>query len=108
MPPNLGDGPRSLAAALHWRLWPHLPDIHSHVRHRGHLLGQPQSYIFRLYKKTDHTFNLLNVFCSSCASRLCHFPTAVLGEYVAMPHQQRAAVIFYAFGFWLCGISWDL
>ena len=65
------------------------------------------SYIFRLYRKTDHGFNLLNVFFLMCIS-FVPFPTAVLGEYVAVPHQQRAAIIFYAVGFWLCALSWYL
>ena len=51
------------------------------------------TYIFRLYKKTDHAFNLLNVLFLMCIS-FVPLPTAVLGEYISLPHQQRAAVIF--------------
>src|SRR5689334_5357770 len=64
-------------------------------------------YIFKLYKKTDHVFNLLNVFFLMCISFL-PFPTAVLGDYVNNPQEQHTAVRLYAFGLWLPAFSWLL
>ena len=105
VPPGLGDGPRSLAAALR-ALWPHYLTYILTFLTVG-IYWANHSYIFRLYKRTDHTFNLLNVLFLMCIS-FVPLPTAVLGEYIALPHQQRAAVIFYAIGFWLCAFSWFL
>ena len=105
VPQGLGDGPRSLAAALR-ELWPfYLTYILTFVT--VGIYWAHHNYIFRLYKKTDHVFNLLNVFFLMCIS-FVPLPTAVLGEDIALPHQQRAAVIFYAIGFWLCAFSWYL
>ena len=105
VPQGLGDGPRSLAAALR-ALWPfYLTYILTFVT--VGIYWANHNYVFRLYKKTDHLFNLLNVFFLMCIS-FVPLPTAVLGEYIALPHQERAAVIFYAIGFWLCAFSWYL
>src|SRR4249919_3075461 len=38
-------------------------------------------YLFKLYKRTDHWFNLLNVFFLMTISFL-PFPSAILGEYI--------------------------
>lgn len=54
-------------------------------------------YIFRFYAKTDHVFNLLNIFFLMTISFL-PFPTAVLSDYLESPGDERIAVIFYAFG----------
>jgi uncharacterized membrane protein len=64
-------------------------------------------YIFKLYQKTDHLFNLLNVFFLLCISFL-PFPTAVLGEYVDNPQEQHTAVRLYALGLLLPAFSWLL
>jgi len=64
-------------------------------------------FIFNLYKKADHVFNLLNVLFLMCISFL-PFPTAVLGEYLTNMHERQTAVIFYAFGLWLPAITWML
>ena len=98
-------GAPDLAAALR-ALWPYyLTYILTFVT--VGIYWANHSYIFQLYRKTDHGFNLLNVFFLMCIS-FVPLPTAVLGEYVALPHQQRAAIIFYALGFWLCALSWYL
>lgn len=62
-------------------------------------------YIFRLYKKTNHVFNLLNVFFLLCIAFL-PFPTAVLGDYVTDSQHMKAAVILYAVGLFLPAFSW--
>ena len=105
VPPGLGDGPRRLAATLR-ALWPSYLTYILTFATVG-IYWANHSYIFRLYKKTDHLFNLLNVLFLMCIS-FVPLPTAVLGEYVALPHQQRAAVIFYAIGFWAAAFSWYL
>jgi uncharacterized membrane protein len=64
-------------------------------------------YIFRLYQRTDHLFNLLNVFFLLTISFL-PFPTAVLGDYLTDPANQRSAVILYAFAFLLAALAWFL
>jgi uncharacterized membrane protein len=62
-------------------------------------------YIFRLYRRTDHLFNLLNVFFLLCISFL-PFPTAVLGDYMIDAKNRQAAVSLYAFGLFLPAFSW--
>lgn len=62
-------------------------------------------YIFRIYKRTNHAFILLNLFFLGCISFL-PFPTAVLGEFITNEHERGAAVTFYAFVSWLCAIGW--
>lgn len=62
-------------------------------------------YIFRLYKKTNHVFNLLNVFFLLCIAFL-PFPTAVLGDYVTDPLNMQAAVILYGVGLFLPAFAW--
>jgi uncharacterized membrane protein len=64
-------------------------------------------YIFRLYRRTDHVFNLLNVFFLLCISFL-PFPTAVLGDYMTDAANRQTAVSLYAFGFFLAAFAWCL
>ena len=64
-------------------------------------------YIFKIYKRTDHGFNLLNVFFLMCISFL-PLPTAVLGEYVLEENKRQTAVLFYNFGLLLPALSWSL
>lgn len=54
-------------------------------------------YIFRFYTKTNHVFNLLNIFFLMTISFL-PFPTAVISDYLESPGDERAAVMLYAFG----------
>lgn len=64
-------------------------------------------YIFRLYRATDHIFNLLNLFFLMCISFL-PFPAAVLSSRVERPNEAPAAVLFYAFGLLLPAIGFTL
>lgn len=64
-------------------------------------------YLFRLYRKTDHIFNLLNAFLLMCIAFL-PFPTAILGEYVQDAHNQHTAVSLYALGLFLPAFAWLL
>lgn len=62
-------------------------------------------YIFRLYRTTDHGFNLLNVFFLMCISFL-PFPTAVLGEYMTSASNEQSAISLYALGLLLPALAW--
>ncbi len=106
LPPLRGSGGiRSLEAAL-LGLWPsYLAYVLSFL-----MIGiywANHHYIFRLYKRTDHLFNLLNVLFLMCIAFL-PFPTAVLGGLVTDPREQRTAVMFYAFGLLLPAFTWFL
>jgi uncharacterized membrane protein len=61
----------------------------------------------KLFRKTNHVFNLLNVFFLMCISFL-PFPTAVLGDYITDPGQKQTAVTFYTIGIFLPAIGWLL
>jgi uncharacterized membrane protein len=65
------------------------------------------NHIFRLYKRTDHVFLLLNVLFLMCVS-FVPLPTAVLGEYVLNPLERKPAIIFYSFGLFLPAFTWWL
>lgn len=62
-------------------------------------------YIFQFFRRTDHVFNLLNVFFLMCISFL-PFPTAVLGKHVAEPLNRQAAVSLYNLGLLLPAAAW--
>lgn len=62
-------------------------------------------YIFKLYRRTDHTFNMLNVFFLMTIAFL-PYPTAILGEYVMDESHRRTATIFYAIGIYLPALMW--
>lgn len=64
-------------------------------------------YIFKIYQKTDHVFNLLNVFFLMCISFL-PFPTEVLGTHLLERSEQRTVVAFYVFGLLLPAATWFL
>jgi uncharacterized membrane protein len=64
-------------------------------------------YVFKLYKRTDHVFLLLNVLFLMCISFL-PLPTAVLGGYILDEMNQATAVRFYALGLLLPAASWLL
>jgi len=100
-----GSGAVDLAAAL-WAQWPaYMVYVLSFVQIG--IFWANHHYIFRLYQRTDHLFNLLNVFFLLSISFL-PFPTAVLGEYLTDPANQRSAVILYAFAFLLAALAWFL
>lgn len=62
-------------------------------------------YIFKLYKRTDHIFNILNVIFLMTISFL-PFPTAIFGEYITDDVHRKAAVSFYAVGIYLPAVLW--
>jgi uncharacterized membrane protein len=64
-------------------------------------------YVFKLYEKTNHTLNLLNLLFLLCISFL-PFPTAVLGSYMLDEANQTTAAAFYAVGLLLPAASWML
>ncbi|OLP20217.1 DUF1211 domain-containing membrane protein [Leptolyngbya sp. 'hensonii'] len=95
----------SLAASL-WALWPsYFAYIFSFVMIGIYWVNH--HYIFKIYRKTDHGFNLLNVFFLMCISFL-PFPTAVLGSHLLDVDEQRTVVAFYVFGLFLPAFSWFL
>lgn len=64
-------------------------------------------YIFRLYRRTDHVFNLLNLFFLMCISFL-PFPASVLSQRFDHPSEAKTAVFFYAFGLLLPALGFTL
>jgi uncharacterized membrane protein len=62
-------------------------------------------YWFKLYKRTNHVFHLLNILFLMCISFL-PFPTAVLGDYINNAAQKQTAVTFYTIGISLPAVSW--
>jgi uncharacterized membrane protein len=64
-------------------------------------------YIFRIYQRTNHVFNLLNVFFLMCISFL-PFPTEVLGSHLLDVSEQRTTIAFYVFGLFLPTLPWFL
>ena len=64
-------------------------------------------YVFQLYERTNHVFNLLNVLFLMAISFL-PLPTAVLGQYVLNPAERQTAIEFYALGLLLPATGWCL
>jgi uncharacterized membrane protein len=64
-------------------------------------------YLFKLFKRTSHVFNLLNVFFLMTIAFL-PYPTGVLGDYVITAEHAKLAVRFYAFAIWLPAFTWLL
>ena len=64
-------------------------------------------YLYRLYRRTDHIFNLLNVVFLMCISFL-PLPTATLGKYMTDDASRRSAAIFYGLGMFLPAFFWCL
>jgi uncharacterized membrane protein len=64
-------------------------------------------YIFHLYKRTNHVFNLLNLLFLMFISVL-PFPTAVLGQYYRQPDELRTATVLYAVSLLIPAICWFL
>lgn len=64
-------------------------------------------YIFKLYKRTDHVFNIINIFFLMSISFL-PFPSAIFGEYVDDDMQRQGAVTFYAIGIFLPSLIWNI
>lgn len=64
-------------------------------------------YLFKLFKKTDHYFNLLNVFFLMTIA-FFPYPAGILGEYIMEEEHRKAAIMFYTFCIWLPAITWFL
>jgi len=64
-------------------------------------------YLFKLFKRTNHLFNLLNVFFLMTIAFL-PYPTGVLGDYILTTEHAKFAVTFYAFAIWLPAFAWLL
>jgi uncharacterized membrane protein len=62
-------------------------------------------YVFHLYERTNHVFNLINVFFLMAIAFL-PFPTAVLGQHFMSADGRGAAISFYALGLLLPCIGW--
>lgn len=62
-------------------------------------------YMFKLYKKTNHVFNILNVLFLMTISFL-PFPTAIFGEYINDEAHRQTAVTFYSLGIVLPSLTW--
>jgi uncharacterized membrane protein len=103
--PRGGEPGFSLERAL-LRLWPqYLAYVLSFV-----VIGiywANHHYVFKLYLRTDHVFNLLNVLFLLTISFL-PLPTAVLGDFALQPTERGTAGTFYALGLLLPAISWTL
>ena len=63
--------------------------------------------IFKLYRRGNHVFLLLNIFFLMCVAFL-PFPTAVLAEYLTDSEYRQTAITFYAFGLFLPAFAWLL
>ncbi len=64
-------------------------------------------YIFKLFVRTNHALNLLNLLFLLTISFL-PFPTATLGDYMRDNANRTTATIFYALGLLLPAITWLL
>jgi uncharacterized membrane protein len=62
-------------------------------------------YIFKLYRKTDHFFNLLQLLFLLTISIL-PFPTRVLADYLEAPSDRATGVAFYTLGLLLPSATW--
>jgi uncharacterized membrane protein len=62
-------------------------------------------YLFKLFRRTDHVFNLLNVFFLMTIAFL-PFPTGVLGDYIIVAEHEKDAVSFYALAIWMPAFAW--
>ena len=101
--PHLAGASPNLARAL-LSLWPaYLTYILTFVS--VGIYWANHHFIYRLYRATDHLFNLLNVLFLMCVAFM-PLPAAALGEYVTNPATRRAAVVFYAVGLLLPALSW--
>ncbi|PWT99828.1 MAG: DUF1211 domain-containing protein [Bacteroidetes bacterium] len=64
-------------------------------------------YLFKLFRRTDHVFNLLNVLFLLTIAFL-PYPTGIFGEFIAEREHLRMAVIFYSIGITFPSLSWLL
>ncbi len=64
-------------------------------------------YVFKLFSKTNHTLNLLNLLFLLTISFL-PFPTATLGSFLLIEEDRTIATAFYALGLLLPALTWLL
>jgi uncharacterized membrane protein len=64
-------------------------------------------YIFHLYKRTNHVFNLLNVLFLMFISIL-PFPTALLGQFFSRIDERQSVTVLYATGLLMPALCWSL
>ena len=94
--PAIGASRNASLGAQLWRLWPaYIGYVMSFIM-IGIYWANHHS-IFRLYRGTNHGFNLLNLFFLMTISFL-PFPTSVLSSRLKIPGEATTAVMFYAFG----------
>src|SRR5919199_4576031 len=104
--PTQADAPHESVAASLLAIWPsYFAYIFSFVTVGIYWVNH--HYIFKIYQKTNHVFNLLNVFFLMCISFL-PFPTEVLGSHLLDVNEQRTTISFYVFGLLLPALSWFL
>lgn len=105
LPPTSDAAAFSLANAL-VRLWPQLFAFVLSFLMIG-IYWANHHYLLKLFRKTDHQFNLLNLLFLLCIS-IVPFPTSVLGQYWTDVSQRRTAVALYAIGMMLPAVAWCL
>jgi len=64
-------------------------------------------YLFKFFKRTDHVFNLLNVFFLMTIA-FVPYPAGILGEYIVEPEHRKSAISFFIFSMWLPAFAWLL
>jgi len=64
-------------------------------------------YVFKLYAKTNHTFNLLNLLFLMFIA-LLPLPTLALSEYLLDPKNRTVAAAMYSLGLLLQAATWSL
>jgi uncharacterized membrane protein len=64
-------------------------------------------YLFRLFRRTDHYFNLLNVlFLMTIA--FIPYPAGILGEYIMDTVHRPSAISFFTLSIWFPAMAWLL
>lgn len=95
--------PRSLLGAA-IRLWPtYFPSVLSFLAIG--IYWTNHHYAFKLFTKTNHTLNLLNLLFLLTIAFL-PFPTETLGRFVRVTADQRTAAGFYSFALLLAALAW--
>ena len=102
--PPSGEAVHLLAALL--RLWPSYLALVLSFTMIG-IYWANHHYLFKLFEKTDHGLNLLNLLFLLCIT-FVPFPTAVLGDYLTDAANQQIAATFYAVGLLLPAVAWLL
>jgi len=64
-------------------------------------------YFFKLFERTDHVFNLLNVFFLMTIA-FVPYPAGILGEYIMEVEHRESAISFFIFSMWIPAFAWLL